>query len=217
LGKSLLAGVLLVLLAAAGTGCAWGYVTYFEPDPKGGHAATHPDPWMDPPPPAAVAFEPASLSVRCSNIRKFMLLPLPWLRRGFRPAELEVALVFSPEPRTVELDLGKVGVTMDGEVIWPARIRYEGNRPPPQYHATVPLPIGGRARLDSPTLLVLTFAMDAGDAEEFRMSLGEVTVDGTRMLIPPLSFSREGQFVTYRSPDKGGKPVEKGRDPLDDI
>jgi hypothetical protein len=174
---------------------------------------------MDPPPPAAVAFEPASLSVRCSNIRKFMLLPLPWLRRGFRPAELELALVFSPEPRTVELDLGKLGVTMDGEVVWPARIRYEGNRPPPQYHATVPLPIGGRARLDSPTLLVLTFAMDAGDADEFRMSLGEVIVDGTRMLIPPLTFSREGQFVTYRSPDKdkGRKPVEKGRDPLDDL
>jgi hypothetical protein len=215
LGKSLLSGVLLVLLAAAGTGCAWGYVTYFEPETKGARAAPHPDPYMDPAPPAAVEFAPASLSVRCSNIRKFMLLPVPWLRRGFRPAELEVALVFSPEPRTVELDLGKVGVTLDGEVVWPSRIAYEGNRPPPEYHATVPLPIGGRARLDSPTLLTFIFAAEAGDASEFQMSLGEVTVDGTRMLIPPLSFSREGQFVTYRSPEK--KKVPEGRDPLDDI
>lgn len=216
LGKSLLCGALLALLAAAETGCAWGYVTYFEPDPRGGRAATHPDPYMDPAPPSAVAFAPASLSVGCSNVRKFVLLPVPWLRRGFRPPELEIALLFSPEPSTVELDLGAVAVTLDGETMWPSHISYEGHRPPPQYFATVALPIGGRARLESPTRLTFTFATEAGDAAALRMSLGELRVDGTRVLIPPLAFTREGRFVVYRSPEKKAAARE-GVDPLDDL
>jgi hypothetical protein len=206
-----------MLVAGFEAGCAWGYVTYFEPDSRGARTAPHPDRYMDPAPPSAVELAPASFSVGCSNVRKFVLLPLPWFFRGFRPSELELTLVFSGEPRSVELDLGAVGVTLDGEKIWPIQVEYEGHRPPPNHHATVALPIGGRARLESPTLLTFRFTAEASDASEFRMSLGEVTVDGTRVLIPPLAFSREGQFVVYRSPEKQKRVTPEGKDPLDDL
>jgi hypothetical protein len=216
LRRFLLAGALLSLLAGFGTGCAWGWVTYFEPDARGARAGAHPDPYMDPAPPSAVEFGPAALSVGCSNVRKFVLLPLPWFFRGFRPSELEISLAFSGEPRVVEVDLGAVGVTLDGEPIWPSHVEYAGNRPPPTYHETVALPVGGRARLESPTRLTFSFPAEASDASEFRMSLGEVRLDGTRVLIPPLAFSREGRFVVYRSPEKK-RAAPEGKDPLDDL
>jgi hypothetical protein len=216
LGK-FLSGVLLMLAAGAQIGCAWGYVTYFEPDARGARAAPHPDPYLDPAPPSAVELAPASLSVGCSNLRKFVLLPLPWFFRGFRPSELEITLAFSPEPRSVELDLGAVGVTLDGETIWPSHVEYAGNRPPPTYHEIIALPIGGRVRLEAPTLLTFSFTAEASDASEFRMSLGEVRMDGARVLVPPLAFSREGRFVVYRSPEKRKRVVREGQDPLDDL
>jgi len=53
-----------------------------------------------------------------------------------------------------------------------------------------------------PRLVTFTFHTEIGDAEELRMSLGEISVDVTRTLLPPLAFSREGQFVVYRLPQK---------------
>jgi hypothetical protein len=82
------ASVLLAALALTSGGCATGYVTYYEPPLKGAAPVPHADPYMRPPPPAGVTLGAGSLSVACTNIRKFVLLPIPWLRRGFRPDEV---------------------------------------------------------------------------------------------------------------------------------
>ena len=194
--------VLLVALASAETGCAWGYVTFFQPELKGAREVGHRDPYMRPPPPSAVELAGGSLSVGCTNIRKFVFLPFPWLRRGFRPSELQLEVAFTGEPRSVQVDLGSVAVKIGGVSTWPSRVEYEGRRPAPQYVETVKLPTGGRASLDSPTRLTFTFNMDAGDADEFQLSLGEVAIDGKRTLLAPVPFAREGDFVSYHSPEK---------------
>jgi hypothetical protein len=201
--KAICAAVLLAL-AALETGCAYGYVTYFQPELAGARTVEHPDPYLHPPPPAGVELEAGSFSASCTNLRKFVLVPVPWLRRGFRPAELEIEIRFSHGPRVVEIDLGSVGVTLDGERVWPIRIEYEGRRPAPRYAETVALPIGGRARLESPSLLTLTFSAEAADASEFRVEFGEIRVDGVRTLTRPLTFARQGQFVSYKTPKKKG-------------
>lgn len=198
----LCAGALLVALAAAEVGCAWGYVTYFHPELKNAREIPHLDPYMRPPPPSAVEVTAGSLAVGSPNIRKFMLLPIPWLRRGFRPVDLQVQLAFSAEPSSVVIDLGAVSATIDGVANRPSHVEYEGRRPAPVHVETVKLPIGGRVRLDSPTLLTFTFGLEAGDADEFRMNLGEIRIDGVRTLLHPLAFEREGDFVVYRSPAK---------------
>ena len=64
-----------------------------------------------------------------------MLLPLPWFRRSFRPAELQIELIFSPEPSSVKLDLGAVAVTLDDDPILPSRVVHVGRRPAPRYSA----------------------------------------------------------------------------------
>jgi len=198
--KAICAGVLLLALAALETGCAYGYVTYFQPELAGAREVEHPDPYLHPPPPSGVELGAGSFSASCTNLRKFVLMPIPWFRCGFRPAELQVEIRFAQGPRVVEIDLGSVGVTLDGERVWPSRIAYEGRRPAPSYTETVALPIGGRARLESPSLLTLTFSAEASDASEFLVELGEIRVDGARSLTRPLTFSRQGQFVEYRTP-----------------
>jgi len=208
-------GVLLIALAATETGCAWGYVTFFEPELKGAREIGHRDPYMRPPPPAAVELAKGSLSIGCTNIRKFVFLPFPWLRRGFRPSELQIEVGFYGEPRTARIDLGTVSLSIAGETSWPSRVEYEGRRPAPQYVETVKLPTGGRVRLDAPTRLTLTFATDAGDADEFKMSLGAIDIDGTRILLPPFEFEREGDFVSYHSPEKKSAPGDA--EPSDDL
>ncbi len=200
--------LLIALAVTTETGCAWGYVTFFQPALKGAHEIGHRDPYMRPPPPAAVELAAGSLSIGCTNIRKFVFLPIPWLRRGFRPAELQVELAFSGEPRSAQLDLGAVAVKIAGASSRPSRIEYEGRRPAPQYVETVKLPIGGRASLVAPTRITFTFNMDAGDADEFQLSLGEVAIDGKRTLLAPVSFAREGDFVSYHSPKKKTAPAD---------
>lgn len=198
----LCAGVLLVALAAAEVGCAWGYVTYFQPQAKGTRAIGHADPYMRPPPPAGAELSTGAISIGCTNIRKFMLLPIPWLRRGFRPGELHVELGFTTDPSKVRVDLGALGATIDGVARRPSRIEYEGRRPAPRYVETIVLPMGGRARLDEPIRLILTFDSDLGGVDGFVVSVGDLDVDGKRIQLPPLSFEREGDFVVYRSPEK---------------
>jgi hypothetical protein len=193
---------LLAALAAGPTGCAWGYVTYFEPERGGAREVAHRDPYARPAPPAGVELGAGSLAVGCTNLRKFVLLPFPWLRRGFRPNDVQIEIAFANEPRAVLIDVGAVAVTIDGVARRPKRVEYQGERPAPQYVETVVLPSAGRARLESPTLLTFTFAADAGPASDFQLSLGDIQIDGARTRIPPLAFSREGRFVSYRRPPK---------------
>lgn len=202
--KAICACVLLLALAALETSCAYGYVTYFQPERAGAREVEHLDPYLHPPPPSGVEIEAGSFSASCANLRKFVLVPIPWFRRGFRPAELTVEIRFSHGPRVVEIDLGSVGVTLDGERVWPSRVEYEGWRPAPSYTETVALPIGGRVRLETPSLLTLTFSAEASDASKFLVELGEIRVDGARTLTRPLTFSRQGQFVSYKTPKKKG-------------
>ena len=208
-------GVLLIALAAAQTGCAWGYVTFFQPELKGAREIGHRDPYMRPPPPSAAELAGGALSIGCTNIRKFVFLPFPWLRRGFRPSELQVEVGFAGEPRTARIDLGAVSVSIGGEKSWPSRVEYEGRRPAPQYVETVKLPTGGQVRLDAPTRVTFIFAADLGDADEFRVSLGEISVDGARTLVPTVAFSREGRFVSYHHPEKRKGPADA--EPSDDL
>jgi hypothetical protein len=204
--RSAALGVLLLALVATETGCAWGYVTFFQPEVKGAREVGHRDPYMRPPPPSAVEVAGGSLSIGCTNVRKFVFLPIPWLRRGFRPGELQVEVGFTGEPKKAQVDLGAVAVKIAGASSRPSRIEYEGRRPAPLYVETVKLPIGGRATLDSPTRITFTFNMDAGDADEFQLILGEVGIDGKRTLLAPVSFEREGDFVSYRNPGKKKAP-----------
>ena len=206
--RAITLGLLLLVLLASETGCAWGYVAFFQPEVKGARAIGHEDPYMRPPPPSAVELAGGSLSVGCTNIRKFVFLPIIWLRRGFRPGELQVEVAFTGEPKKAQVDLGAIAVKIAGASIRPNRIEYEGRRPAPQYVETIKLPIGGRATLDAPTHITFTFNMDAGDADEFQLSLGEVAIDGKRTLLTPVSFEREGDFVSYHSPDKKKAPAE---------
>jgi hypothetical protein len=197
----LCAGVLLVALAAAEMGCAVGYVTYFHPEVNGA-PIPHRDPYMRPPPPAGAKLVDGAMWVGCENIRKFVLLPIPWLRRGFRPMELEVELGFSGDPETVRVDLGSLGATIDGEARRPLKIQYEGRRPAPRYVETIKLPAGGRARLDAPIRLILTFDDELRGADKVVVNVGDIDVDGRKIRLPPLSFEREGDFVVYRLPEK---------------
>jgi hypothetical protein len=206
--RAITLGVLLLALVASETGCALGYVTFFQPEVKGAREVGHQDPYMRPPPPSAVEVAGGTLSIGCTNIRKFVFLPIPWLRRGFRPTELQLEVAFSGEPKTAQVDLGAVAVKIAGASIRPNRIEYEGRRPAPQYVETIRLPIGGRATLDAPTHITFTFNMDAGDAEEFQLSLGEVGIDGKRTLLAPVPFEREGDFVSYHNPDKKKAPAD---------
>ena len=97
-------------------------------------------------------------------------------------------------------------VTLGGETLVPSRIEYTGTRPPPEYQRTIVLPSRDRFRLDRPTLVTFIFGSEARDAAEFRIELGEIVLDGTRTRIPPLAFSREGQFAAYRRPKKPTAP-----------
>ena len=213
MARAIVAAVLLCAVAASEVGCAWGYVTYFEPERKGAREVPHRDPYMRPPPRSGVELDDGTLSVGCTNLRKFVLLPIPWLRRGFRPWEVEIELAFLAEPHVAVIDLASVALTLDGRTVRPSRVEYRGERPPPTYVETLVLPIRGRTRLDAPRLVTFTFSTEIRDASEFRMSLGEFSVDGTRTLLPPLTFSREGQFVVYRLPEKkasSGEPGDEG-------
>jgi hypothetical protein len=195
--RAVCAGVLLVALAALETGCGWGYVTYFEPERRGAREVLHQDPYAHPPPPSAVELAAGSLTVGCTNIRKFLLLPIPWFRWAFNPDELEIELAFSGEPNLAVIDVAAVALTLEGKTILPSRVSYTGRRPAPMYLETIVLPTRDRYKLEDPLLVTYVFKTEASDASEFRMSVGEVTVDGVRTLIPPLAFSREGQFVVY--------------------
>ena len=214
--RILLAAGLLVVSAITESGCAWGYVTYFQPELKGAPPVVHADPYMRPPPPSGAELVKGSVSVDCTNIRKFVFLPFPWLRRGFRPAELQVELTFEGEPAQVQVDLGSVAASLNGVSSWPARIEYEGRRPAPRYVETVQLRNNGSpATLYAPTKLVFSFATEAGDADEFKMSIGALKIDGARVLVPPVAFSREGDFVSYHLPKKNKAPLKE--DATDDF
>lgn len=192
---------LLLVLAQAALGCASGYVTYFEPVAKGGaRTLPHPDPYVSEPPPAGVELEPGALALGCTNLRKFVLLPIPWFRRGFRPDELEIQLRFLGEPRSAVLDLGAVSLSVGGATLRPARVSYQRERPAPVYLETLRLDFRQRYKLDAPRVVTFVFADDLGDADEFRVTLGELRVDGVRSLPPPVAFTREGEFVVYRLP-----------------
>jgi hypothetical protein len=203
--RKLCAGVLLAVCAAGSVGCAVGYVTYFKPQMNGA-PVPHRDPYMRPPPPAGAELSDGALSIGCTNIRKFMLLPIPWLRRGFRPMEMEVELGFPGQPDTVRVELGAMGATIDGVARRPLRIQYEGRRPAPRHVETTKLPVGGRARLDAPIRLVLVFDDELRSADRFQVTVGEIDVDGRKIRLPPLAFEREGDFVVYRSPAKKKAP-----------
>lgn len=205
-----LLGVVGVLAFAllTGSGCATGYVTYYEPPLKGAAPVPHADPYMRPPPPAGVTLGAGSLSVACTNIRKFVLLPIPWLRRGFRPDEVQIEVAFSRQPSIAVIDVASVALTLEGRTLAPIRVAYEGERPAPAYLETVVLPTRDRYKLDEPRRIMLTFKTELGGADDFRIDLGEITLDGARTRVGPLTFSREGQFVFYRMPKKN-KPAPR--------
>jgi len=200
--RGIAVSVLLVALSVLETGCMWGYVTYFEPDLRAGREVPHTDPYTNPPPPSAVGLAGGTLSVGCPNIRKFALLPIPWFRRAFRPDELEIELAFSGEPNLVVIDTAAAELMIEGKTLKPSRISYQGRRPAPTYLETIVIPTRARYKLEDPNRVTYLFKLEAREADEFRMSVGEVTVDGARTLIPPLAFTREGSFVVYRSPEK---------------
>jgi len=200
--RTVAACLLLVALAAVEAGCATGYVTYYEPTQKG-VPVLHPDPYTRPPAPSGVALAGGALSVSCPNLRKFVLLPIPWFRRGFRPAEVQIDVNFAGDPSLAIVDVGAAAMTVDGKSIRPSRVEYQGERPAPVYFESIVLATRDRYKLEEPRRLTYTFKNDLGDADEFRMNIGEVVVDGTRTLIQPLTFTREGQFVIYRVPSKG--------------
>ena len=197
--------LLLALLAACAVaqhGCGVGYVTYFEPELRGARALPHRDPYTRPPPPAAVEVAPGPVSVGSPNLRKFLLLPIPWLRWSFFPRELQVELAFHGEPSAAVLDVGAVLATLDGKPVAPAKIEYQGARPAPEYVRTIALPSRGRIRLEDPRAVVFTYRAEARDADELRIQFGELSVDGRRAAVPSVAFTREGQFVVYRRPKK---------------
>jgi hypothetical protein len=196
--------ILLVLaaLSISQTGCGVGYVTYFEPALRGGRAVPHPDPYTRPPPPAAVEVMPRTVSVGSPNLRKFLLLPIPWFRLSFFPRELQVALTFHGEPSVAVIDLGAVSATLDGQPVIPAKIEYQGVRPAPEYVRTISLPNRGLIKMEDPRALIFTYRAEAGDADALQIRFGELTVDGKRATVPSVAFTREGQFVVYRRPKK---------------
>src|SRR5688572_4193988 len=83
--------LLLAASAITHAGCGVGYVTYFEPQLRGARAVPHTDPYTRPPPPAGVEVQPGTVSLGSPNLRKFLLLPIPWFRLSFFPRELQVA------------------------------------------------------------------------------------------------------------------------------
>lgn len=204
------ASALLALLPLAGGGCATGYVTYWEPPLAGARPVPHDDPYMKPPPPAGVTLAAGALSVGCPNIRKFVLLPIPWFRRGFRPDEVQIEVAFHHDPEIAVVDTSAMSLTLEGKRLVPFRVAYEGRRPAPVYLETVVLPTRDRYKLTDPQRLLLYFKTEPGGADDFRLELGEIAVDGSRARVGPLTFSREGQFVIYRLPRKS-RP-----EPLDD-
>jgi rRNA maturation protein Nop10 len=197
--------VLLTAFALTGAGCASGYVTYYEPTLAGAAKLPHADAYMRPPPPAGVELAGGTLAVGCTNIRKFILLPIPWFRRGFRPPEYEIQLTFRGEPSEAVIDTTAVTLRMDGKTIAPSKVSYQGERPAPTYVETIVLPTLNRYRLEAPRVVTFSFRTDAREAKKFQLTLGEVTVDGARTLVPPIAFSREGQFVAYRFAKKKKK------------
>jgi hypothetical protein len=216
--------VAIALLAASLAGCASGYVTYYEPAgvARGGSGreVPHADPYTRPPPPAGVELAGGAVAVSCTNLRKFVLLPIPWFRRGFRPMEYEIELAFRGAPGEAVIDTAALALKMDGKTLLPSRVAYRGERPAPVYLETIELPTRARYKLSEPRLVILSFKTDAREAKAFELSLGEVIVDGTRTLLPPLRFSREGQFVAYHFAEKNRAPrrvVRPGDDPLADL
>jgi hypothetical protein len=203
------AAVLLALLPLA-NGCATGYVTYYEPPLAGARPVPHDDPYMKPPPPAGVTLGAGALSIGCTNIRKFVLLPIPWFRRGFRPDEVHIEVAFHHDPEVAVVDTSAISLTLEGKTLKPIRVAYEGRRPAPVYLETVVLPTRDRYKLSEPQRLLLHFKTEPGGADDFRLDLGEVMVDGAKTRVGPLTFSREGQFVIYRMPRK------RQPDPLDE-
>jgi hypothetical protein len=202
---------LLAALALSGSGCATGYVTYYEPPLKAAAPVPHADPYVRPPPPAGVRLAGGSFSVGCTNLRKFVLLPFPWLRRGFRPDEVQIEVAFAHEPKLAVIDVASVSLTLEGRTLAPFRVAYEGRRPAPVHLETVVLPTRDRYKLTEPQLITFHFKTEPGGADDFRIDLGEITVDGARTRVGPLTFSREGQFVFYRMPKKNkpGGPREE--------
>ena len=194
------ASALLAALALGGSGCATGYVTYYEPPLAGARPVPHADPYMKSPPPAGVTLAAGSLSVGCTNIRKFVLLPIPWFRRGFRPDEVQIEVAFHRDPEIAVVDTSAMTLTLEGRTLAPFRVAYEGRRPAPTYFETVVLPTRDRYKLTEPQRLMLHFKTEPGGADDFRLELGEISVDGARTRVGPLKFSREGQFVVYRIP-----------------
>jgi hypothetical protein len=199
----------LLALLALGSGCATGYVTYYEPAGASSRPVPHDDPYMRPPPPAGAKLAAGDLSIGCSNIRKFVLLPIPWFRRGFRPDEIEIELAFAHEPSVAVVDVQSIALTLEGRTLTPSRVAYEGRRPAPVYVETIVLPTRARYKLTDPQRLVLTFKTELGGADDFRIDLGDVTVDGATTRVGPLEFSREGQFVFYRLPEKNKPPARQ--------
>jgi hypothetical protein len=205
---------LLAALALTSGGCATGYVTYYEPPLAGAAPVAHADPYMRPPPPAGVTLAAGSLSVACTNIRKFVLLPIPWLRRGFRPDEVQIEVAFAHEPKQAVIDTAAVSLTLEGRTLAPFRVAYEGRRPPPVHIETVVLPTRDRYKLTEPQLITFWFKTEPGGADDFRLDLGEITVDGARTRVGPLRFSREGQFVFYRMPRKNKTAPREEFEPI---
>jgi hypothetical protein len=198
----LFAALPLAALCISQAGCGVGYVTYFEPELRGGRAVAHRDPYTRPPPPTAVEVVPRTVSVGSPNLRKFLLLPIPWFRLSFFPRELQVELAFHGEPSVAVLDVGAVTATLDGKPVEPAKIEYLGVRPAPEYVRTIVLPRRGLLELEDPRAVVFTYRAEAGDADTLRIQFGELTVDGVRASVPSVGFEREGQFVVYRRPKK---------------
>jgi hypothetical protein len=196
------AALLAAALSISQSGCGVGYVTYFEPDLRTGRAVPHRDPYTRPPPPAAVEIVPRTVSVGSPNLRKFLLLPIPWFRLSFFPRELQVELAFEGDPKLAVLDVGAVRATLDGQPVEPAKIEYQGVRPAPEYVRTIALPRRGLLSLEDPRAVVFTYRAEAGDADALRIEFGELTVDGRRAVVPSVAFTREGQFVVYRRPKK---------------
>jgi hypothetical protein len=192
----------LAALSLVQAGCGVGYVTYFEPELSGARAVPHTDPYTRPPPPAGVEVQPGTVSLGSPNLRKFLLLPIPWFRLSFFPRELQVALTFHGEPSVAVLDLGAVSATLDGKPVVPAKVEYQGVRPAPEYVRTILLPNRGLIKMEDPRAVIFTYRAEAGDADALHIRFGELTVDGKRSVVPSVAFTREGQFVVYRRPKK---------------
>ena len=105
------------------------------------------------------------------------------------------------------LDVGAVALTLEGRKLRPSRVAVRSERPAPVYFETVVLRTLDRHTLAEPRLVTFSFRSELGGSDAMQLQLGELRVDGRLVRLPPVAFSREGQFVSYRLPRKQ-PPIE---------